>query len=178
MSTVTALLKSPGSVGGWRLVPERSTIAFKTKTLWGLVPVTGRFTEFSGEGQISDTGAVSGRLDIKAASLNTGLRKRDDDLREARFFDVANYPDIKVVVTGAEAVDDDTVNVGADLTVRTTTAPLPLRVKVTVLDDGAVRLLTEARIDRKAFGVTGNMLGMVGDTTVLSADVVFTRAAG
>jgi polyisoprenoid-binding protein YceI len=178
MSTVTALLRSPESVGVWTLVPERSTIAFKTKTLWGLVYVKGRFTEFSGEGQITETATLFGRLDIKAASLNTKLRKRDADLRSPDFFDVDKYPDISIVVTGAEAGGDDTVDLRADLSVKHTTAPLPLRARVAVLDDGAVRVTTETTIDRKQFGVEGNLLGMVGDNTTLSADVVFRRSAG
>jgi polyisoprenoid-binding protein YceI len=178
MSTVTALLSRPESVGVWNLVPQRSVVGFKTKTMWGLVPVKGRFGEFGGDGQITETATVFGRLDIKAASLNTKLRKRDADLRSAAFFDVEKYPDISIVVTGADAGEDDTVDLRTDLTVKETTAPLPLRAKVAVLDDGAVRVTTQTTIDRTQFGVDGNMLGMVGDKTTLSADLVFSRAAG
>jgi polyisoprenoid-binding protein YceI len=178
MSTVTALLSSPESVGVWNLLPQRSVIGFKTKTMWGLIPVKGRFHEFSGDGQITETATVFGRLDIKAASLDTRLRKRDTDLRSPAFFDVEKYPDLSVVVTGAEVAGDDTVDVRTDLTVKETTAPLPLQVKVAVLDDGAVRVTAQTTIDRKQFGVDGNMLGMVGDKTTLSADLVFRRAAG
>jgi polyisoprenoid-binding protein YceI len=177
MSTVTTLLSDPASVGVWNLVPDQSSVGFTTKTMWGILPVKGRFTEFSGDGQITDAQTVFGHVDIKAASLNTKMGKRDKDLRATEFFDVETYPDINVVVTGAQGIDGDTVNLRADLTVKTTTAPLPLRVKVAVLDDGAVRVTTQATVNRKELGVEGNMLGMVGDTTTLSADLVFRRAA-
>ena len=49
--------------------------------MWGALRVHGVFSEFSGDGQITDTGRVFGRVDIKAASLNTELRKRDEDSR-------------------------------------------------------------------------------------------------
>jgi polyisoprenoid-binding protein YceI len=178
MSTVTTLLSRPESVGGWNLDPDRSTIGFKSKSMWGLVPVKGRFTEFSGNGQITDSQTVFGRVDIKAASLDTKMRKLDDDLRSAKFFDVAKHPDISVEITGIEAIADDTVNLRAQLTVRGTTKPLPLKVKVAVLDDNAVRLITQTTIDRKDFGVEGNLAGMVVDKATVSADVVFRRAIG
>ena len=98
--------------------------------MYGLVPVKGRFHEFSGDGQITDAPNIFGRLDIKAASLDTKLNKRDKHLRSADFFDVEKYPDISVVVTGAEGIGGDTVDLRANLTVKGTTAPLPLHAKV------------------------------------------------
>ena len=176
MTTLQELLGSAESIGVWTLVPERSTIGFKCKSMFGLVPVKGRFREFSGDGQITDGQTLFGRVDIKAASLDTKLKMRDNHLRSADFFDVEKYPDISVVVTGAEAIGGDTVDLRANLTVKGTTAPVPLQAKVAVLDDGAVRVTTKADINRKDFGVNGNIIGMVRDATSLTADVVFRRA--
>ena len=178
MSTVTELLKNPASVGVWTLDPDRSTIRFNNRTMWGAMKVNGAFTEFSGDGQITDTGTLSGRVDIKAASLNTKLRKRDEDLRSPTFLDVDRYPEISVVVTGAEPGPGETLQLRADLTVKGATAPMPMRVKVTAGEDGAVRITTHTTVNRKKWGVTGNMMGMVGDKTTLSTELVFRRAAG
>jgi polyisoprenoid-binding protein YceI len=178
MPTVTELLKNPQLVGVWTLDPDRSTITFNNKTMWGAMKVNGAFTEFSGDGQITNAGTLSGRIDIKAASLNTKLRKRDEDLRSPTFLDVEKYPDIAVVVTGAEPGPGDTLKLEADLTVKGTSAPMPMRANVTLDDDGAVRLTTRTTVNRKKWGVTGNMLGMVGDKTTLSTTLVFRRAAG
>jgi polyisoprenoid-binding protein YceI len=143
--------------------------------MWGLAPVNGRFTEFSGDGQITDTQTVFGRIDIKAASLDTKIRKRNEHLRSADYFEAEKFPDISLVVTSAEAIDGDIVDLRAQLTIKGTTAPLPLRTKVAVLDDGAVRLSTQATIDRKDFGVDGNIMGMIPDKATISGDVVFRR---
>jgi polyisoprenoid-binding protein YceI len=175
MASTQELLSNPASVGVWNVDPGRSTIGFKSKSFWGLAPVKGHFAEFNGDGQITDTQTVFGRIDITAASLDTKMRKRDEHLRSADFFEVAKFPDISVVVTSAEGIDGDIVDLRAQLTVKGTTAPLPLRTKVTVLDDGAVRLSAQATIDRKDFGVDGNMIGMVSDKATISADVVFRR---
>lgn len=178
MSTVTELLKNPESVGVWTLDSDQSTITFNNKTMWGAMKVNGVFTEFSGDGQITNSGTLFGRVDIKAASLTTKLGKRDEDLRSPTFLDVDNYPDISVVVTGVEPGPDETLKVRADLTVKGTTAPMPMRARVAVRDDGAVRLSTQITVNRKKWGVTGNMLGMVGDKTTLSTSLVFRHTAG
>jgi len=173
MTATQEILSNPASVGVWNVDPERSTIGFKAKSMWGLAPVKGRFTEFSGDGQITDTQTVFGRIDIKAASLDTKIRKRDNHLRSADFFEADKFPDISVVITGADAIDSDTVDLRAQLTVKATTASLPLRVKVAALDDGSVRVTTQITVDRQDFGVDGNMLGMVSDKATISGDVVF-----
>ena len=46
----------------------------------GLVPVNGEFTDISGDGQITAKGAVFGRVDVRAASVKTGIKKRDEHL--------------------------------------------------------------------------------------------------
>jgi polyisoprenoid-binding protein YceI len=176
MASTQELLSNPTSVGVWSVDPKRSTIGFTSKLIWGLAPIKGRFTEFSGDGQITDAQTISGRIDIHTASLDTKIGKRDEHLRSADYFDAEKFPDISVVITGAEAVNGDTVDLRAELTVKGTTAPLPLRTEVAVLGDGAVRLRARTTIDRKEFGVGGNFMGMVPDKATISGDVVFRRA--
>ena len=124
MAGIRELLGSPEAAGVWRVVPEQSTIGFMCKSMWGLVPVKGRFKEFSGDGQINGGPTVFGRIDIKTASLETGIRKRDQHLRSADFFEVEKYPDTTLVVTSADAIDGDAADLRAQLTVKDTTKPL------------------------------------------------------
>jgi polyisoprenoid-binding protein YceI len=173
MLTVTTFLSSPEAVGVWNVVPQRSTIRFENKTMWGAMKVRGDFTEFSGGGQIEDARTVSGRIEVKAASVNTGLGRRDEDLRSPAFFDVEKYPNITVEVAGGEAIGDDTVRLNAVLTAKDITAPVPLQAHVEVLDDGEVRLIARTTIARKQFAVEGNMFGMVGAKTILNVSLVF-----
>jgi polyisoprenoid-binding protein YceI len=173
MSTTTDLLGTPGT---WALDPNRSSFVFKNKTMWGLMNVKGRFNEFSGEGLVDADGKVSGRIAIKAASLATGIKRRDNHLRSADFFDAANHPDITVAVSGVDPADSaDEFNMRADLSIRGNTVALPMRVRGGILDDGAVRLTTTTTVEREQLGVSGNMVGMLGKTTILSADAVFRR---
>jgi polyisoprenoid-binding protein YceI len=178
MLTVTTFLSSPESVGVWNVVPQRSSIRFENKTMWGAMKVRGEFTEFSGGGQIEDARTVSGRIEVKAASVHTALGKRDEDLRSPAFFDVEKYPSITVEVAGGEAAGDDTVRLNASLTAKGITAPVPLKAHVEVLDDGAVRLTAQTTVARKQFAVEGNMFGMVGAKTALNASLVFSHEPG
>jgi polyisoprenoid-binding protein YceI len=173
MLTVTTFLSSPEAVGVWAVVPERSSIRFENKTMWGAMKVRGDFTEFSGSGQIEDARTVSGRIEVKAASVHTGLDKRDEDLRSPAFFDVEKYPNITVAVSAGEAIGEDTVRLNAELTAKGITAPLPLEAHVEVLDDGEVCLTAQTTVARKQFAVEGNMFGMVGAKTALRASLLF-----
>jgi polyisoprenoid-binding protein YceI len=175
MLTVTTFLSSPEAVGVWNVVPQRSFIRFENKTMWGAMKVRGDFTEFSGGGEIQDARTVSGRIDVKAASVHTGLGKRDEDLRSPAFFDVEKYPNITVVVSGGEPTGADTVRLHADLTAKGITAPVPLQAHVEVLDGGEVQLTARTTIARKQFAVEGNMFGMVGARTTLNVSLVFSH---
>ncbi|WP_101948829.1 YceI family protein [Mycobacterium sp. 3519A] len=175
MSSTQRLLSNPATVGVWEVDPGHSTIGFSTKSMWGLATVAGRFTGFIGDGQITDQRKILGRIEIQAASLDTRLRIRDRHLRSAEYFDVQRFPTISVAVTGAEPVDADTVDLKAELTIKGTAALLPLRATVEVIDEHAVRLSTQATVDRNDFGVDGNLMGMLSDEVTISGEVVLRR---
>ncbi len=171
--TLRGLLADPGVVGTWTLVPDRSSVRFTSKTLWGLVKVNGQFGVVSGTGRIEAGGAVSGRLVIAAASLHTGIGKRDEHLRSADFFDAARFPEIAAEVSAATPNGDHTAHLDAALTVRDTTLPVGLAATVTRLANDTVHIVGRAEIDRTAWGVSGNMAGMMPRTTALVADLIF-----
>jgi polyisoprenoid-binding protein YceI len=176
MASLSEFFSDPASAGTWSVDPEQSTISMKTKSMWGLVPVKGRFTEFSGDGQLTAPQTVSGHIDIKAASLRTGIRRRDAHLHSADFFEAEKFPDISVVISSADTVDGDTIDLRAQLTIKGTTKPLALRTTVTPVGDGGMRLSTQATVNRQDFGVDGNLFGAIGDNATISGDLVFRRA--
>lgn len=175
MASLSEFFSDPASAGTWTVVPEQSTIVVKAKSMWGLVPVKGRFTEFSGDGQIAAPQTISGQLDIKAASMRTGIGKRDAHMHSADFFEAEKFPDILVVVTGADAVSGDTLDLHAQLTVKDVTKPVTLKTTVTPVGDGGMRVTAKGTVNRQDFGVDGNMMGMIGDDATLTGEVVFRR---
>lgn len=178
MTEVSDLIANmqPGTM--WNLDPARSTVTFRNKTFWGLFTVKGTFGELEGAGEIKAEHAVAGHLRIGAASLSTGMGKRDDHLRSADFFDVESHPSITLDVHGVKAVGAGSVQLDVTLTVKDIARRLDLPATVTRLDDGSVRVSANATVDRKDFGVDGNLLGMIPDTAVIDGDAVFTSLAG
>ena len=176
MTTLETLLLDPDMSGVWNLDPNRSAITFKIKNMWGLLNVKGRFTEFGGDGQLTGKGAVFGRLDIRTASLSTGIGRRDNHLRSADFFDVERFGEISVVVTAVEATNGNAADLRANFTIKGITAPLPLPVTITELDDGSIRISGETKVDRAQFDLGWNKFGMMGARATVAADAVFVRA--
>jgi polyisoprenoid-binding protein YceI len=177
MTTLETLLHDPDLVGAWNLVPDRSAITFKIRNMWGLLNVKGRFTEFSGDGQLTGKGAVFGRLDIRAASLDTGIARRDTHLRSADFFDVERFGEITVVVTAVHPTKGKAADLRATFTIKGITAPLPVSATITELDDGSIRIAGSTKVDRTQFNLGWNRLGVMGSTATAAAEAVFARAA-
>ena len=180
MTTLETLLNDPEMAGVWNIVPDRSAITFKVKNMWGLLNVKGRFTDFSGDGQLTGKGAVFGRLDIRAASLSTGIKRRDRHLRSADFFDVERFGEISVVVTAVHPAEGPPKGKAADLranlTIKGITAPLPLPVTITELEDGSIQISGQTKVDRSQFDLGWNRFGMIGATATAAADAIFVRA--
>lgn len=162
-------------LGGWQLDPGRTDLAFRSPTFWGLAKVKGSFGEVEGSGEATAPNLISGHLEVHAASVDTGIRKRDEHLRSADFFDVEKHPTITVDVTSAGLSDADTVHLHVQVTIKGVAKLFDLPVRVTTLDDGALRLATATTLNRRDFGVDGNLLGMMADTTDVEATAVFVK---
>jgi polyisoprenoid-binding protein YceI len=175
MANVNTLLNDPDTAGVWNLDSGRSTVGFSIRNFWGLIKVKGRFTDVSADGQITGKGAIFGRLDIQVASLSTGIGKRDEHLRSADFFDAEHYPQITVEVTAIEPNTGDAADLQATVSIKGVSAPVPLPVQVSTLDDGTVRVTASTEIDRTQFGVDANPLGMIAKTATIVADAYFVR---
>jgi len=176
MPNLQTLLSAPATVGDWQLIPDRSTIAFTNRALFGLVNVKGRFTEFGGASQVSDDGAGSGQLNIVAASLDTGLAKRDEHLRSADFFHVERFPQIQVVVSAVQPTTDDAAEVHATLTVKESILPITVPATVKAINADTIRVSVRTKVNRAQLGLSFNQFGMLGMTTTVLADMVFARA--
>lgn len=73
-----------------------SNIGFSIPIAGGLSHVRGKFNDFTVTIVYDDKDVTKSSVDavIKAASIDTGIEKRDAHLRTADFFDVEKYPEI------------------------------------------------------------------------------------
>ena len=74
----------------WSLDRDGSSVGFTVKTMWGLIPVRGRFDRFAGSYEVGRNGTTI-ELTIDADSVDTGNGKRDEHLRSSDFFDVDDH---------------------------------------------------------------------------------------
>ena len=172
-SALQELLRDGKLAGSWALDAARSEIGLKSKSIWGLVSVKGVFREVTGSGTVSAAGDVTGTVTVAAGSIDTKMKKRDEHLRSADFFDVARTPDItfaaEQVTPSAEGV-----TVSGALTVRDRTRPVSFAARVSG-DEAQVVLDGETEVNRADFGLTWNQLGMTSMDNTITVHAVFTR---
>jgi len=159
--------------GSWTLDPAQSQVRLATKSMWGLVPVKGVFGQVSGSGTVTGSGEVSGTLTVAAASIDTKIKKRDDHLRSADFFDAANHPGITFSVQAITPAAGGVTVTGA-LTVRGTTRQVVFGAAVSG-DDSTVTLDAELPVNRADYGLTFNQLGMMAMKSTITIHAAFIR---
>ena len=152
--------------GTWTLDPARTTVNFATKAVW-ILPVKGTFAASSGAGSVGPDGALTGSVVFDAASVATGIKKRDAHLRDGDFFDVANHPTFEFTVTGATARGAGKVELSGTLTIRGESRPLTVPAEVVATETEATFTGT-LDIDRSAWGLSWKEkgAGMVNHVTV------------
>ena len=114
----------------WQIDPAHSSIEFSVKHMM-MTTVRGRFKEFHGS-LAADEEHPQGccvDVEIRVASIDTGMPDRDAHLRSADFFDVERYPVITFRSSRAEgdfAREGDRFRVFGELTIRDTTTEIVL----------------------------------------------------
>ncbi len=140
---------------------SHSSVGFSIAHFFSRVP--GRFTGIEGTITLDpadlSTGSVS--IVIDAATIDTASADRDEHLRSADFFDVANHPRITFESSEVRAGGNNRAMVDGTLTLRGVSKPVTLEVEFLGSGPdawGGHRSGFEARttINRKDFGMTWN----------------------
>ena len=114
-NTSTAQAQQPLARTRWQLDPSASTAEFRVSHFWGLVTVKGRFERFDGYLEHDDCGQRQMTLTIDAASLHTGIRRRDKHLRSSDFFDTDSHPTMRFRSTNVSDIADNRIRVDGEL---------------------------------------------------------------
>ena len=160
--------------GRWQIDGSGSTIALRTRTMWGLVPVKGVFRTVTGEANVSGDGDVQARIEVLSASVDTKNAKRDVHLRSKDFFATDSHPSIVVeidkVVPSAAGV-----TASGRLVVRGVANPIELPLTVSSDGDGVVLLEGSVVVDRSLFGIDWNRMGMASTKTTIDVHARFAK---
>jgi polyisoprenoid-binding protein YceI len=165
------LLAQPGFATSYTIDPAHSEVSFTVEHLM-FFKVNGYFTDFTGTIEAdTKTGTISAATAIiKTDSVDTRIEKRDNHLRSADFFDVANFPEMTFVSKKVEG-SGNSIKLTGDLTIRGVTQPIVL-VGAFLGENkdawGSVRagFAAKGNINRKDFGLLWNAVLESGGVTV------------
>lgn len=163
MGSSPAALAAP-EPGRYEIDTSCSAVTFRTRHLFGLAPVRGRFAIRAGTIDVGEPLARSSAfVQIDAASFRTGNGQRDDQVHSERLLDTERYP---VITFRSESVDG--LALTGTLTVRNVTMPVTLSIEQTAARARWFNARASTRIDRNEFGVTAyrGMAGRYLDMTI------------
>ncbi len=189
LAAAVVCLVAPGLLhaGPWEFDPAHTGVHFKVRHLM-VSSVRGEFEKVSGKiiYDEADVTKSSADVTIDAASINTRVAKRDEDLRSPEFLDVAKYPTITFKSKRVERAGVGTLKMTGDLTIHGVTKEVVLTVEgpTPAIKDpwGNYRVGGQAttKISRKDFGMVWNKVletggVVVGDEVEITIDVEIYR---
>lgn len=150
---------TPAHAGTWLIDPVHSRFGFSV-THAMVSKVRGHFGDFEGSLTIDEDGVDSAHVDVAIAvtSVHTGHDARDEHLRTNDFFEAERFPTITFTSTAVEQIDDTSLLVMGDLTIKGATKSLSIPLANTGFGrdhQGYLRAGFEGarRIDRRDFGL-------------------------
>lgn len=157
----------------WQIDAAHSSAQFAVRHMM-VSTVRGQFQKMSGTVEWDGKNFAAAIVDVvvDAASVNTGVPRRDDHLRSADFFDVTKYPTLTFKSAKIESAGPGRLKMTGDLTIHGVTKPVTFDVAgptATIKDQsGAQRVGATATttISRQDFGLTWNRAIEAGGVTV------------
>jgi polyisoprenoid-binding protein YceI len=188
MTTDTSTIASPSVTGDYDIDPAHSRLGFSAKHAM-VTSVRGVFTGFTAQVHLDEenVAASSARIEIEAASVDTGNADRDAHLRNEDFFDVEKFPTISFASTSAEHNGGDDFVLHGDLTIKGVSKPVSVEFERTgsakdPWGNDRVGFEGRAKISRKDWGLAFNVPldgggVLVSDKITLEFDIAAVKHA-
>jgi polyisoprenoid-binding protein YceI len=154
-------------------------IGFSIRHL-GINNIRGQFKDFTGSieysGQMEDLRAT---CTIRAKSIDTGVKLRDEHLRSPDFFDVAKYPEIKFRTKSVDKREGVEMLIGT-LTMHGVSKEIAMKINVAGPVDSPfeaafkiIGLHAKTTLNRRDFGVkaAGATDKLIGDTVKIEINL-------
>ncbi len=166
----------------WKFDAAHTSASFAVRHMM-VTTVRGQFQQVSGALHFDpkNMAASSVEATIVVTSVTTGAADRDNHLRSADFFDIANYPEMTFKSTRVQLTGDNAAKVTGNLTIRGKTLPVTLDVEFlgqvdSPFGDKRVGFTATTKINREDWGLTWNRAletggVLVGKDISISLDV-------
>ena len=163
----------------WTPDPNHSEVDFTVKHL-SISNVRGHFGKITGTIQFdqSDPTKSSVNITIDVTGVDTGITARDNDLKSANYFDVANFPTATFASTSVSKNSDGGFTIDGNLTLHGVTKPVTLHAEAPsgpitgAKDSKHFGFSATTTLDRTQFGVGAKTPNAMVSTNVkLEIDV-------
>jgi polyisoprenoid-binding protein YceI len=175
---MSAPTKIPGYVAGsWTVDPIHSDVAYSLKHL-GIAKTRGNFTAFSGtivtaENILDSTVTI----EIDAASVASGFGQRDEHIKSADFFHVAEHPTIVFKSTGIREDGDDYI-IDGELNWRGVDVPVSLNAEFNGINPNpskdnvaTVGVSAETTLNRRDFNIGAEGNSFLGEKVKITIEI-------
>ena len=167
----------------YKFEPSGSTIGFSVRQFLGTTH--GKFTSFSGRIEVDrehpENSSVTAQIDVR--SIDTQIKKRDDHLRSAEFFDVSKFPRITFKSRNVKRTSPQSGDILGDLTMHGVTKPITLHVKLLTAMSDAARTrwsVTTDPITRREFNLmfapAAESVSGISQTVAINIEIEAKRA--
>ena len=179
-----ASVASAAAADTYRIDAAHSKIGFKVHQFVGTV--TGKFRQFSGviefDREHPEKSSVSATIQVK--SIDTGIKKRDEHLCSAEFFDVAEFPEITFKSRSVKQTGPESGDILGTFTMHGITKSITLHVKLltkTGADTATTRWeVTTESLSRREFDLqfskTLESVSMIGDKVAVDIEIAASKA--
>jgi Uncharacterized conserved protein len=127
--------------------PSGSTIGFSVHQFLGTTH--GKFTKFNGKIDVDrehpENSSVTAQIDVR--SIDTRIKKRDDHLRSAEFFNVEKFPQMTFKSRSVKQTGPQSGDILGDLTMHDVTKSITLHVKLLTPLNETSRTRWAVRVD-------------------------------
>ncbi|MFF9510745.1 YceI family protein [Streptomyces sp. NPDC014724] len=174
--------------GDYTIDPAHSSIGFTVRHAM-VTNVRGSFGEHEGSLKLDGHNPANSTasIDVRIASVDTGIADRDGHLVSGDFFDAEKFPLMTFRSTQAEQLGGDAYRITGDLTIKDVTRPLSIDLEFNgsatdVYGNERVGFEGSADILRSEWGLTWNAAletggVMVSDKVKLNFDISAIKAA-
>ena len=130
VSVIAGLGTTSSARESYKFDSSGSSIGFSVHQFLGTT--RGNFTKFTGKIEVNrehpENSSVTAQIEV--ASIDTRIKKRDDHLRSAEFFNVQQFPRITFKSRSVKRTGAQTGDILGDLTMHGVTKPITLHVKL------------------------------------------------
>ena len=180
---IAGVVATASAKDSYKFDPSGSTIGFGVHQFLGTT--RGKFSNFSGRIEVDrehpENSSVTTQIDVQ--SIDTRIKKRDDHLRSAEFFNVEKFPYITFKSRSVKRTGPQSGDIVGDLTMHGVTRPMTLHVKLLTSMNETARTrwaVTTDPITRREFNLmfapAAESISGISQTVAINIEIESKRA--